>query len=1644
LKDKQIGTQRITSLAEELIQDITKPESAEVLREASTLQNITLSDRQEGQKVQSYEADSIGVTKDSIYDTERQDTIKVSKALRKSMPVAKKEMIQLGETASHQNIKFLNECEQSVPSQELKFGDKALRKDHQIALSNITSKTEDLSINTSNLESADVAEETNLFHNVKCNVRQEGQGMQIIRAFTLETDTPVIHSPKSKLTNVEIRKAMKNSKVLGNQDLNETTGVVNPSTLPLKDSADKQTVSSSNNNITFIDINVGLNIEAMKVTSFSNMPIPMETPTMKKVTEGVVETVVKNTLAQGTSWENPEIEVGKELLKHPTVIAKYTKESDKHRHMAMGHAEEVGDDGKFSIANIQDIKQPNDLGKLIDVEAKCPDLMAVVKETKKMGYLSTNEDSSSMPLLSYHEEQAQETRTIPSGEIDNVCLVSKEVGLHMKLEDTQYLGDCKTLGQTISEKIIVSGPEMLASRNAREVVMSTDIAVASSIKDDQRESVNLSISQVVSSANEKVIKEPKTLVIIQEAEEAIATPVRNVYEESREAISINTKIGTKEKVIKQSNMVGISEKNSESVMYLGDSFCASEKMSLSPQQVNAVDKVTLISKELWENSKSSNTEQFSGTEIAQSRAEQVLDGTETGKIVLKKTNVAGFVPDKFSAHVLEPIVKTPEEKVSVTSVLKTSMEIVKSNEKCMGVDIYHDVEEVISQQQPLECYASSQPSQHRLEHGVVQALPQIQSTIADKCYMLKHSPLPVSELGTLLKDKKVKETVVCNEKEIFNNIETFATEALPQAIIKTETPRIRCSESETQQKVIATPFLHVENISEEKNLLWDEVTVPYGRITRTEEQNVSLAKQNEIQLGMKEQVMNTPELLSSTEFDQAHALWVQEVNQESRNQKYAYSSKLVGSSCKPEKVEQWKQEWNTETILPIVEKMGKNQRAQSNERMVGQNITNLHPGDLSKDNELRKEVATANYITSQGYFTVPESVAAEVFTKQPKFDEAQALSLRSETRNQASKTGNIVGVDCVEEKSRECYVKDNKIDSEQIAVPTVEVGSKQNTPVLIHRQFGFAQESGYSTPFKLADTKFVLPVSTEHENVTRLEALKSSQMMGASYIKQETKTLEKPETIEEVLKPSSVKSKAGKRAKSNERSMGVEFEGEIAQDYRSPVVQTEKGGIKYHSNKSTTTACSNVNIAGFFPLEEELISLKVRADVCENAIKDKEGVILSFANLVGKEMGLHFPEELTEEQSKDHSLVLESAKEGREHFNRSRSHSKARQMGTGIAEDCYQEMDEFSPSKEMPHTLHTQNYSERPALISAHLMGYKTTEEHPNEFSAVFPEPCSPAVSQVRQHNTEKVEIKSIPMGLVPLSEEALCYHGKDIIKETSHISPVKLKANKERVSLQSILQGKEIQKEDLPKLVVDITAKEKPTVSKTTTVATNKIKLNSQNMGLDASEETSIDLKIEVFKPEITKIVVAEATPSKMASRLSKVYGLAEKEEILAPLTKSDAKIELPTYTSNNIQVASKESNLFCMETQQESSTNFQTKPLCPEFPTVSKTKAAIRERASSRSREQGYAVELETVTKRTEIIPETEKLKLLDTINKSQERAHIKSVVFGVSLQPETAIEQKILGPISGQANVSDSSKEVKKKVLKLSKPLGVSIIS
>jgi hypothetical protein len=252
LKDKQIGTQRITSLAEELIQDITKPESAEVLREASTLQNITLSDRQEGQKVQSYEADSIGVTKDSIYDTERQDTIKVSKALRKSMPVAKKEMIQLGETASHQNIKFLNECEQSVPSQELKFGDKALRKVHQIALSNITSKTEDLSINTSNLESADVAEETNLFHNVKCNVRQEGQGMQIIRAFTLETDTPVIHSPKSKLTNVEIRKAMKNSKVLGNQDLNETTGVVNPSTLPLKDSADKQTVSSSNNNITFI------------------------------------------------------------------------------------------------------------------------------------------------------------------------------------------------------------------------------------------------------------------------------------------------------------------------------------------------------------------------------------------------------------------------------------------------------------------------------------------------------------------------------------------------------------------------------------------------------------------------------------------------------------------------------------------------------------------------------------------------------------------------------------------------------------------------------------------------------------------------------------------------------------------------------------------------------------------------------------------------------------------------------------------------------------------------------------------------------------------------------------------------------------------------------------------------------------------------------------------------------------------------------------------------------------------------------------------------------------------------------------------------------------------------------------------------
>jgi UTP:GlnB (protein PII) uridylyltransferase len=98
---------------------------------------------------------------------------------------------------------------------------------------------------------------------------------------------------------------------------------------------------------------------------------------------------------------------------------------------------------------------------------------------------------------------------------------------------------------------------MLASRNAREVVIPTDIAVASSIKDDQRESVNLSISQVVSSANEKVIKEPKTLVIVQEAEEAIATPVRNVYEESREVISINTKIGTKEKVIKQSNMVGI-------------------------------------------------------------------------------------------------------------------------------------------------------------------------------------------------------------------------------------------------------------------------------------------------------------------------------------------------------------------------------------------------------------------------------------------------------------------------------------------------------------------------------------------------------------------------------------------------------------------------------------------------------------------------------------------------------------------------------------------------------------------------------------------------------------------------------------------------------------------------------------------------------------------------------------------------------------------------------------------------------------------------------------------------------------------------------------------------------------------------------
>jgi hypothetical protein len=299
-------------------------------------------------------------------------------------------------------------------------------------------------------------------------------------------------------------------------------------------------------------------------------------------------------------------------------------------------------------------------------------------------------------------------------------------------------------------------------------------------------------------------------------------------------------------------------------------------------------------------------------------------------------------------------------------------------------------------------------------------------------------------------------------------------------------------------------------------------------------------------------------------------------------------------------------------------------------------------------------------------------------------------------------------------------------------------------------------------------------------------------------------------------------------------------------------------------------------------------------------------------------------------------------------------------------------------------------------------------------------------------------------MGLVPVSEESLSCEEKSLEIETLHLSPQKIKPSREKVNFQSMTQGKEVQEEGLQKLLAEMTAAEKPSVSKTKLATTNKIKLNSKNMGLDTPEEICTDLGVEVLKPELTKFLPADTSPCKMASRLAKCYGWEEKEEICSPLNKTDAKMELPTYTSTNIQVAEKESKLICEENQQELSTSFQNKLIALEVPILSVTKFAIRERASSGSREQGYAIQIESVFSKPEKMPDTEHLKLLGTIKTNQERAQRKSFVFGFSPEPETANEQNIVEPKSGQATISDSSKEVAKKVLKLSKPLGVSINS
>ena len=1577
-----------------------------------------------------------------LKDTLEQSNSKVSRISTTSLKAAKNETIQLGETISTEQksaegVENNGKYEASVSFEQKPLSESLLRHGHQVGKSDETFKAEEIISESSKFDSAEVSKEMSNLCKVKMNERQEGQKIQALSTDLLEVDSIEMKSPKTGTNVSKKNKAVKNTKVIG-QSLCEAHAVqVELGMLLPEEKADEQIVPDHHKKpVTLVGINVGFNTDSKTAGSFIGEKIEHLTPVVQDVSKSRMEAVIKNPLSIVMSQEFSENELLPKNIKQSETEAKCSKEIGMQLNRAIGHVSEIGQSDEPCVTNIYKTELPKAEGDLVTVDF--PSFPNKIQLTKSMGYLSACEESTPISSTGFSEEQVPEIRETLTDLTTNVELLSKEVGLHQQLENTQHLGKVKTLETVALEKRSILSTDNLALRNPTEVVIFQETKATDTLEEKISEEINLPLRQVTSTLKEKAVHAPKTMAYSPNTEEAIYVGF--------ESDTVKNILGTKTssdmniQPIRKSHTVGILEKSSEKVPDLLETYEAEQQAFSAALEGDAFGKVSFKSTEMWDNKQSDKTEDIAAKQAESLKADFVLDKSQIGQKALKQGNIICFAPTELKTQTLEHSEQSTEGKVLSSITCKAQLEQAKSVEKSMGIFVPLSLAEVTSHETP-KCHVITKHSQ-LLKKGMKHAVPQAKSTLSDQYFNLESLALPSSELGTQSTEETVKETFKFVEKELGSDIEVLGTEPFQQTALRKLTPKTSTIKTEVKERVISTPLLSAENLAGEELQDWKEISSTYGTAAETEEGQISFAKNKENQVGFIEPMICSSQPLITDQIEPTQANKILEVDKGFKQS--IFSSNLVGSHTGLEHTDQWKNDWKEESVVPSQTMIEKHKRAQSNERLVGQNMDTFQTNTIFKSETVNeKMVAPGECVPIQRNITLPESVTTEVYLKQPKFEEAHLVEINVESRNTASNIEHIAGLDCEEEETKEYNLKQKELESEQTGLPSIEIKSSFHKPISNDKQFGLIQEETTAFPLSTASVKSITPTTIiNQEKTQKFKALKVSRALGMSNVSQQTQKLVNTELTEEVLKPQKVVSKAKNRAKSNERTMGIDFEGTLADEFKHiDLDMDQEGKIQYVSSLSAK-ACSNVNIEGYSPQSEETNILLTHSESHEKALEDKEGVYYVSANLIGKEMGQK-PEEFNAETVDDLTYPTETVSEGKEPFNRFTSHSRSKQMGTKLKEECSQVLEMFSSPNETPLVSRTKHYNERPATVSAHLMGTQEAEELAKKFSVDFPGLSSPTVSQARPLSTERPKIQSHQMVLNYLPEVAVARTGTAQAIKSLSVSPVRIKSSKEKVRLQSILQGNDIQDEELKMLSEDMTPSKVPKVSRISAETKNKIGRTGRSMGLDASEETSVDLKLEAIKPEISKVDIVKATGNRRASRMSKNYGWSDREEIVLPIEKSEIKSEVPCYksTSSNVQLAERKSKLMFSNNQQELPAGFETSPLELEELSISKYKTDSRKRASSKSREQGYSMLIERVDNRTEYLPGTEEAKILTSESK-RARAPFNSVLIGFGQNSENLKEQPGLEPFTGQAKISNTTEGVTMKAFRNSKPLGVSI--